>query len=69
LNAYSGDATPRAAIDQNDRMSLHIRPEQKELLMRAVSLQEMDLTDFVLRHTVHAARLTECDSLRVLDNV
>jgi len=50
-------------------MSLHIRPEQKELLMRAVSLQEMDLTDFVLRHTVHAARLTECDSLRVLDNV
>jgi uncharacterized protein (DUF1778 family) len=68
---------PRAAIGQNSRMSLRIRPEQKKLLMRAVSLQDTDLTDFVLRHALQAARhaieqaeriqLTERDSLRVLD--
>jgi uncharacterized protein (DUF1778 family) len=68
---------PRIAIDQNSRMSLRIRPEQKKLLMRAVALQDTDLTDFVLQHALRAARhtieqaervqLTERDSLRVLD--
>jgi uncharacterized protein (DUF1778 family) len=58
-------------------MSLRVRPEQKALLMRAVSLQHTDLTDFVLKHALRAAeaaveeanhlQLSERDSLLVLD--
>ena len=57
-------------------MSLRIRAEEKALLMRAVALDNTDLTDFVIRHAVRAAReiikeadhvqLSERDSLRVL---
>lgn len=66
---------PRAAVD-NSRMSLRICPDQKALLMRAVALQNTDLTDFVLGNALRAARdiiteaehvpLSERDSLRVL---
>jgi uncharacterized protein (DUF1778 family) len=58
-------------------MSLRIRPEEKAILLRAVTLQHTDLTDFVLRHALRAAKevieasehlqLSERDSLRVLD--
>lgn len=58
-------------------MSLRIRAEEKALLLRAVALDHTDLTDFVLRHALRAARavvteadrlrLTRRDSLRVLD--
>jgi uncharacterized protein (DUF1778 family) len=58
-------------------MSLRIRPEEKALLLRAVALKHTDLTDFVIRHAVRAAKaiieqsdqvqLSERDSLRVLD--
>jgi uncharacterized protein (DUF1778 family) len=58
-------------------MSLRIRPEEKSTILRAVALQHTDLTDFVLRHTLLAAKaviekaervqLSERDSLRVLD--
>jgi len=68
---------PRLAIEDNSRMSLRIRPEEKALLLRAVALSHTDLTDFVLRHALRAAkdaveeadhvRLSERDSLRVLD--
>jgi uncharacterized protein (DUF1778 family) len=68
---------PRAAVESNNRMSLRIRPEEKSLLMRAVALKHTDLTDFVLRHALRAAKaviqeanhvqLSERDSLRVLD--
>lgn len=68
---------PRAAIEQNSRMSLRIRPDQKKLIMRAAALQETNLTDFVLKHTLTAAesvieqtermQLSARDSLRVLD--
>jgi len=57
-------------------MSLRIRAEEKALLLRAVALKDTDLTDFVIRHAVQAAkavieqadqvRLSERDSLRVL---
>jgi uncharacterized protein (DUF1778 family) len=57
-------------------MSLRIRPKEKALLLRAVALSHTDLTDFVLRHALRAAkaaieeadhlRLSERDSLRVL---
>ena len=59
------------------RLSLRIRAEEKALLLRAVALDDTDLTDFVLRHALLAAKaivknadhvqLSERDSLRVLD--
>jgi len=68
---------PRTAITDNSRMSLRIRPEDKALLMRAVAYEHTDLTDFVLRNAIQAAKaviaqaervqLSERDSLRVLD--
>lgn len=68
---------PRIAVENNSRMSLRIRAEDKALLLRAVALDHTDLTDFVLRHALLAAkavvqeadhlRLSARDSLRVLD--
>ena len=68
---------PRTAVKNNNRMSLRIRPDDKELLMRAVSYTHTGLTDFVLRNALQAAKdviaqveriqLSERDSLRVLD--
>lgn len=68
---------PRVAVENNSRMSLRIRSEEKALLMRAVALNHTDLTDFVIRHAVSAAKavieqadrveLSERDSLRVLN--
>ena len=68
---------PRIAVEDNSRMSLRIRSEEKALLLRAVALNHTDLTDFVIRHAVRAAKavieeadrvqLSERDSLRVLN--
>ena len=68
---------PRVAVEDNSRMSLRIRAEDKAILLRAVSLKHTDLTDFVIRHALRAAkdvieeaehmRLSERDSLQVLD--
>jgi uncharacterized protein (DUF1778 family) len=68
---------PRKAVESNSRMSLRIRTEEKALLLRAVALDDTDLTDFVLRHALLAAkkvleeadhlRLSGRDSLRVLE--
>jgi uncharacterized protein (DUF1778 family) len=68
---------PRTAIQDNSRMSLRIRPDDKALLMRAVAYEHTDLTEFVLRNAMQAARaviaqaervlLSERDTLRVLD--
>jgi uncharacterized protein (DUF1778 family) len=68
---------PRVAVEDNSRMSLRIRAEEKALLLRAVALKHTDLTDFVLHHALRAAKavieqadsvkLSTRDSLRVLD--
>ncbi len=68
---------PRPAVEDNSRMSLRVRPEEKTLLLRAVALDRTDLTDFVLRHALRAAKnvireadrlqLSGRDSLRVLE--
>ena len=68
---------PRPAIEDNSRMSLRIRAADKALLLRAVALNHTDLTDFVIRHALTAAKavikeadhlqLSDRDSLRVLD--
>lgn len=68
---------PRVAVDDNKRMNLRVRPEQKATLMRAAALKNTDLTDFVLEHALREAQavieeaerivLSERDSLTVLD--
>lgn len=68
---------PRVAIEENQRMSLRVHPEDKALLLRAVAYEHTDLTDFVLQHAVKAAKeviekaemvkLSGRDSLRVLE--
>jgi uncharacterized protein (DUF1778 family) len=68
---------PRAAVEDNSRMSLRIHADEKALLMRAVALRHTDLTDFVLRYALSAAKavieeadhlqLSARDSLRVLE--
>jgi uncharacterized protein (DUF1778 family) len=68
---------PQLPVETNDRMSLRIASEEKLLLMRAAALQHINLTEFVIRNGVSAARriieenerlkLTERDSLHVLD--
>ena len=68
---------PRVAVEDNSRMSLRIRAEEKATLLRAVALKHTDLTDFVLQHALRAAKaviaeaehvqLSERDSLRVLE--
>jgi len=46
---------PRSPIKNNQRLSIRIDASQKELLMRAASIQSTDLTEFVTRSSVSAA--------------
>jgi uncharacterized protein (DUF1778 family) len=67
---------PRLAVEDNSRMSLRIRAEEKAILLRAAALRRTDLTDFVRQHSLNAAKaviqeaehleLSGRDSLRVL---
>jgi len=67
---------PRIAVDDNKRMNLRVRPEQKATLVRAAALRNTDLTDFVLQPALREAKrvieeaeritLSERDSLMVL---
>jgi len=67
---------PRAIVEENSRLAIRVRAEDKATLMRAVALEHTDMTDFILRHALDAARkvihqaeqlpLSERDSLRVL---
>lgn len=66
----------RVVVEDNRRLSLRIRAQDKAVLMRAVALENTDLTDFVIQSALQAARtvieqaerlpLSERDSLRVL---
>jgi uncharacterized protein (DUF1778 family) len=68
---------PRAIVEDNSRLALRVRADDKATLMRAVALQHTDMTDFILRHALDAARkviaeaeqvlLSERDSIRVLE--
>jgi uncharacterized protein (DUF1778 family) len=68
---------PRVAVDDNKRMQLRVRPEQKATLMRAAALRNTNLTDFIVQLALREAktvieeaeriRLSERDSLLVLD--
>ena len=67
----------RAFVEDNSRLALRVRAEDKATLMRAVAIEHTDMTDFILRHALDAARkvieqaesvsLSARDSLRVLD--
>ena len=59
---------PRIAVEDNSRMSLRIRAEEKALLMRAVALKHTDLTDFVIQHAVRAAKavIEQADRVQLL---
>ena len=67
---------PRAIVEDNSRLALRVRADDKATLMRAVALERTDMTDFILRHALDAARmviekaehvtLSTRDSLRVL---
>ena len=67
---------PRVMVEDNRRLSLRIRARDKAVLMRAVALENTDLTDFVIRSALQVAKtvieqaervpLSERDSLRVL---
>lgn len=70
---------PRVAIDDNSRMNIRLRPEQKAALVRAAGLRHTDLTDFVLQPALREAQsvieeseriaLSERDSLLVLSMI
>jgi uncharacterized protein (DUF1778 family) len=67
----------RSFVEDNKRLALRVHPDDKAILMRAVAIEHTDMTNFVLRHALGAARriiqraerlnLSERDSLRVLD--
>ncbi len=38
---------PRAPVEDNQRMNLRMRPDDKATLLRAAALRHTDLTDFV----------------------
>src|ERR1700677_2585221 len=60
-------AMPRIAVEGNSRMSLRIRAKEKALLLRAVALNHTDLTDFVIRHALLAAKavIEEADRVQI----
>ena len=68
---------PRVVVDDNKRVQLRVRPEQKATLVRAAALRNTDLTDFIVQLAMREAktvieeaeriRLSERDSLQVLD--
>ncbi|MBO3759456.1 DUF1778 domain-containing protein [Ciceribacter sp. L1K22] len=68
---------PRAAIEDNERMSLRIAPAAKAKLLRAAALRDTDLTNFVTQSALReaeaviaeaeAVKVSERDYLRILD--
>lgn len=46
---------PRAAVEDNKRLSLRIKPRDKATIMRASALLETDMSDFVVRNAVKVA--------------
>jgi uncharacterized protein (DUF1778 family) len=72
-----GETMPRAALNDNNRVALRIRPADKAVIMQAVALAQTDMTAFILRTALREARkvieeheqvkLSRRDSLRVLE--
>ncbi len=47
---------PRIANATNDRISIRINRDDKQILMKAVSLAKTNITDFVLQHVISNAK-------------
>lgn len=47
---------PRTANKDSSRIALRIQPRDKALLLRAVTLAQTDMTDFILRTALREAR-------------
>ena len=68
---------PRLAINRDDRLELRMARDEKRLLAAAAAYERLDVTSFVMRSVLPAARdvvdrherivLSERDSLRILD--
>ncbi|WP_137157938.1 DUF1778 domain-containing protein [Rhizobium sp. FKL33] len=68
---------PRAAVEDNERMSLRVAAETKSKLLRAASLRNTDLTNFVTQSALReaeaviadaeAVKASERDYLRILN--
>jgi uncharacterized protein (DUF1778 family) len=50
------NAMPRAAVEDNNRVALRVRPADKAVLMRAVALAQTDMTTFILRTALREAK-------------
>ena len=46
---------PRPAVDDNNRLALRVRPDDKAVIMRAVALAQTDMTTFILRTALREA--------------
>ncbi|HEV2523749.1 MAG TPA: DUF1778 domain-containing protein [Gammaproteobacteria bacterium] len=68
---------PRLLVKSNNRLALRIRSSDKAKIMKAVALENTDMTNFVLRNVLQAADaiidkaehlvLSERDSLRIME--
>lgn len=68
---------PRRVVKDNNRIALRVQAADKAVIMRAVAVEQTDMTDFILRAALREARsvieeherikLTHRDSLRVLE--
>lgn len=68
---------PRAAVDDNERMNLRVRPEVKARLVRAAALRNTDLTNFVTQsalreaeaviHEAEVIKVSERNYMRILE--
>ena len=68
---------PRAMNEHNSRIALRIRPDDKAILMRAVALEQTDMTTFVVKTAMQAAKavidqsevvsMSGRDSMRILE--
>ena len=68
---------PRVSVESNPRFTMEIPPMEKARLVRAASLEQTTLKDFMLRNALNAAEqvidraeritLSERDTRKVLD--
>ncbi len=47
---------PRATVNDNQRVALRVRPADKAVIMRAVALEQTDMTTFILRTVLREAQ-------------
>lgn len=56
---------PRAAVEQNSRIAVRVRPEEKATIMQAAALAHTDITTFVVQNILQVARDTIAEAERL----